>query len=185
MAGSVRTSEPGWLYLIALGSNRRHHRHGAPEQVLRAVLGALNRNSIELLAASPIIASAPLGPSQRRYANGAALVRYASDPPALLARLKRIEQHFGRRRGGQRWGARVLDLDIVLWQGGAWSSAGLTVPHTAFRERRFVLGPATRLAPNWRDPLSGLTLTQLNARLTRRLTRPRPLPRGRGRSVGP
>ena len=51
-------------------------------------------------------------------------------PDALLALLKRIERDFGRRPGGQRWGARVLDLDIVLWCGGACAPApGLTIPH--------------------------------------------------------
>jgi 2-amino-4-hydroxy-6-hydroxymethyldihydropteridine diphosphokinase len=58
----------------------------------------------------------------------------------------------------------VLDLDIVLWSGGAWSGPGLTVPHIAFRERRFVLDPAAEVAPAWRDPVSGRTLRQLAAR---------------------
>ena len=123
---------------------------------------------------SPIIASAPLGPSRRRYANAAVIVRSKRDPDALLARLQAIEQSLGRRRGGQRWGARVLDIDIILWQGGAWSSPGLTVPHTAFRSRAFVLTPAAAIAPRWRDPLTGLSLRQLRARLTKS----RPLPIG-------
>ena len=84
-----------------------------------------------------------------------------------------IEASFGCRRGGQRWGARVLDLDIILWEGGAWSSPDLTVPHTAFRSRSFVLTPAAAIAPRWRDPVTGLSLRQLRARLTR----PRPLPK--------
>ncbi len=73
----------------------------------------------------------------------------------------------------------MLDLDIILWERGPWASPGLIVPHPAFRERRFVLAPATAVAPAWRDPVTGLTLRQLRARLTRRLTRPRPLPRAR------
>jgi 2-amino-4-hydroxy-6-hydroxymethyldihydropteridine diphosphokinase len=181
MAASRKISEPAPLYLIALGSNRRHHKHGAPENVLRAALAALRKKKLAVVATSRIIASVPLGPSQRRYANAAALVRFAGAPPELLKRLKRIEQRFGRRRGGQRWGARVLDLDVVLWQGGFWASPELTVPHIAFRERLFVLGPARSIAPQWRDPLTGLTLAQLYARLTK----PWPLPRGRGRSEGP
>lgn len=154
-------------YLIALGSNRRHHRWGNPGGVLRAVPAALEERGLRVLAASPIIASAPLGPSLRRYANGALLVETALAPDALLRVLKTVEGAFGRRRGGQRWGARVLDLDIVLWQGGAWASPGLTVPHIAFRTRSFVLDPAAALAPRWRDPLTGLTLRQLAARLDR------------------
>ena len=127
----------------------------------------------EVLAVAPVIDSAPLGPSQRRYANGALLLRTALAPIALLRALKRIERAFGRRRGGQRWGARVLDLDIVLWDGGRFASPRLTIPHAAFRTRAFVLAPAMAIAAGWRDPLTGLTVRQLHARLTA----PRPLPR--------
>ena len=142
--------------------------------MLRAAFGALGGEGLKLEAASPIVASAPLGPSHRRYANAAALVRTGLSPEELLDHLQRIELRFGRRSGGRRWGARVLDLDIVLWSGGAWSSPGLTVPHVDFRIRRFVLAPGAAIAPRWRDPLSGLSLRQLLARLTR----PRPLPIG-------
>jgi 2-amino-4-hydroxy-6-hydroxymethyldihydropteridine diphosphokinase len=62
----------------------------------------------------------------------------------------------------------VLDLDVVLWSGGAWASSRLTVPHAAFRTRTFVLDPAATIAPDWRDPLTGLTLRQLAVRLRRR-----------------
>ena len=160
-------------YLIALGSNQRHVRFGAPEMVLIAALAELDSKSVKVLSAARIIRSTPLGPSLRRYANGAALVKSKLSPPDLLARLKRIEHKFGRRRSGQRWSARVLDLDLVLWSGGAWSSPGLTVPHPEFRLRSFVLTPAAAIAPRWRDPLTGLSLRQLHARLTR----PRPVPR--------
>ena len=154
-------------YLVALGSNRRHPRHGRPEAVLAAALGALDRKPCKLLAASRTMASAPLGPSLRRYGNAAAILKTRLDPPALLAHLHGIEHRFGRRRRGQPWSARVLDLDIVLWSGGAWSSPGLTVPHPAFRTRDFVLRPAAAIAGQWRDPLTGRTLRQLHARLTR------------------
>ena len=159
-------------YLIALGSNAPHHRHGAPAAVLRTAHGMLEAEGVAVLAASPLIASAPVGPSKRRYANGAALVETDLEPEDLLALLKAIEAEFGRRPGGQRWASRVLDLDVVLWDGGAYAADGLTIPHPHFRERAFVLQPATAIAPAWRDPLTGHTLRQLLARLTR----PRPLP---------
>lgn len=160
-------------YLIALGSNRRHHRHRAPAQVLRAALKTMKREGLKVRATSPVLHSAPIGPSMRRYANGAALIECKLVPEKLLELLKVIERQFGRRPGGQRWASRVLDLDIVLWSGGPWSSPGLTIPHTEFRNRAFVLRPALAIAPAWRDPLSGLSLRQLHTRLTR----PRPIPR--------
>lgn len=159
-------------YLVALGSNVRHARHGRPDCVIAAAFEALAEAPLRLVAASPVLASAPLGPSLRRYANATALVDSPDDPEAMLARLKAVERRFGRRSGGRRWSARVLDLDIVLWQGGPWASPQLTIPHPAFRSRDFVLRPALALAAGWRDPLTGLTVRQLHGRLTR----PRPLP---------
>ena len=120
-----------------------------------------------MVAASPIMASAPVGPSLRRYANAAALIASDEPPPALLARLKAIEGAFGRR-AGERWSARVIDLDILFWSNGAWASPGLVVPHRLVRERDFVLGPLARIAPGWRDPLTGLTVAHLSRRLTTR-----------------
>ena len=160
------------LYLIALGSNQRHPRHGDPRRVLRAAFAALGGKGLSLQAASRIIASAPIGPSLRRYANAAALVESRLDPEDMLDRLQETEHLFGRQRRGQRWGSRVLDLDIVLWSGGAWATPGLTIPHPEFRKRTFVLAPALGISPRWRDPVTNLSLRQLHSRLTR----PRPLP---------
>ncbi|MEQ1498823.1 MAG: 2-amino-4-hydroxy-6-hydroxymethyldihydropteridine diphosphokinase [Novosphingobium sp.] len=154
-------------YLIALGSNVRHHRHGRPERVLAAALAALAPRGIAVLAAAPVLRSAAVGPSLRRYANSAALIETPLDPQPLLAELQSIERAFGRRPGGQRWTSRVLDLDIVLWSGGAWSTPGLNVPHPLFRERHFVLEPAAVVVPDWRDPVSNLTVRHLGARLRR------------------
>jgi 2-amino-4-hydroxy-6-hydroxymethyldihydropteridine diphosphokinase len=70
--------------------------------------------------------------------------------------------------GGQRWRARVLDLDILLWSEGAFEGPGLCIPHIDFAERRFVLDPLARIAAHWRDPRSGLTIYHLKARLDRK-----------------
>lgn len=157
----------GHRYLIALGSNVRHARHGWPREVLPAALARLEAEGLEIIATAPTIVSDPVGPSIRRYANSAAIIESAHAPRELLALLKRIEREFGRRTGGQRWRARVLDLDIVLWSGGPYEDPTLTIPHPLFRERDFVLGPASAIAPHWRDPVTDLTLRQLHARLTR------------------
>jgi 2-amino-4-hydroxy-6-hydroxymethyldihydropteridine diphosphokinase len=161
--------EASWHhYLIALGSNRRQHRIGAPRRVLDCALIALASEGVDIEAVAPVIETPPIGPSLRRYANGAAIIRTPLMPDALLAMLKRIEARFGRRRG-QRWSARTLDLDIILWSGGSWYSAAprLIIPHPAYRSRSFVLHPAKAIAPHWRDPLSGLTLAQLSHRAAR------------------
>lgn len=154
------------LYAIGLGSNRRHPRFGDPRAVLMAALAALESDDVEAVDASPIIASAPLGPSRRRYANAVALVASTLTPPEMLACLQAIEAAFGRRTG-QRWGARTLDLDILLWSGGVWSDAALNIPHPAMAQRDFVLGPLRAIAPDWRHPLTAHSVRQLAARLVR------------------
>jgi 2-amino-4-hydroxy-6-hydroxymethyldihydropteridine diphosphokinase len=158
-------------YLIALGSNRRHPAFGAPAGVVRAAMEECTALGT-VTARSPVITTPPMGAAQRRFANAVLVLESELAPPSLLAALKRMEREFGRRRG-QRWGDRVLDLDIVLWNGGRWISPGLTIPHPHYRARTFVLTPARVIAPHWRDPASGLTIAHHHARLTR----PRPMPR--------
>jgi 2-amino-4-hydroxy-6-hydroxymethyldihydropteridine diphosphokinase len=156
------------IYAIAFGSNRCHGRLGTPRCVVEAALLALET---PIIARSRIIETAPLGPSLRRYANAAALIESDLDPLDLLGHLKGIERAFGRRRN-QRWGARVLDLDIILWSGGTWSDAHLTIPHPLFRSRSFVLDPLCQIAAGWRDPISHRSLHHLKALLDRRLPLP-------------
>ncbi len=157
------------IYAIAIGSNQPLKRGMGPTALVRAAIEALDHKPLHLKAVSPIIGSAAMGPSRRRYANAAVLVRTKLDPPALLAQLHAIEHRFGRRRA-QRWGARTLDLDILFWSEGMWSDPHLTVPHVGLRLRPFVLQPLAAIAPDWRDPLTGLKVKHLRARLDR----PRP-----------
>jgi 2-amino-4-hydroxy-6-hydroxymethyldihydropteridine diphosphokinase len=130
---------------------------------------------IDVFAQSSIIVNAAIGPSRRKYANAAAVLATRLSPPALFERLQAIELHFGRTRIGQRWQARTLDLDILLWSEGVWVSEApmLAIPHPAMRMRDFVLGPACEIAPQWRDPVTGLSIRQL----FHRLRRPKPLDR--------
>lgn len=132
--------------------------------MLAEAFATLSRAPFTLLTRGPVIRSAPVGPSLRRYANSAAVVATNLAPEALLDELKAIERHFGRRTRGQRWSARVLDLDVILWDGGVHHSRRLTIPHIQFRERDFVLTPALAVAPGWRDPLTGLSIRHLAAR---------------------
>ena len=154
------------LYLIALGSNQRHPLLGAPPAILRHAIDALEMDDIDVFTVAPIIHSLPIGPSQRKYANSAALLVSNLEPAELLQRLHSVEAHFGRKRLGQQWAARTLDLDIILWSGGILSSENpsLAIPHPQFRQRGFVLGPASKIAPKMVDPITGLTLAQLQYR---------------------
>ncbi|RYD95968.1 MAG: 2-amino-4-hydroxy-6-hydroxymethyldihydropteridine diphosphokinase [Sphingomonadales bacterium] len=159
-----------YRYAIAIGSNRRHGRHGAPAGVIRAAVVELEGAGLRVTAVSPIIPTPALGPAGRSFANAAILVETRLEPPALLDLLKRTEVAFGRRRG-RRWGPRVLDLDILLWSEGRWPRHGgrrLFVPHRSLEARDFVLRPLVQIAPRWRVGTGARTVRQARARLIRR-----------------
>ena len=159
-----------YRYAVALGSNRRHGRHGGPAAVLRAAVVALERAGLRLIATSPVMPTPALGPAGRSFANAAIIVETALEPPALLGLLKATEVAFGRRRG-RRWGPRVLDLDILLWSEGRWPRHGgrmLFVPHRGLEGRDFVLKPLVRIAADWRVGAGSRTVRQARFRLMRR-----------------
>lgn len=156
------------LYAIAIGSNRRHIRHGRPTGVVAAAIAEIDAR-FDLFAASPIILNPAMGGAGREFANAAALVETKLAPEAMLAALKAVERAFGRRPG-KRWSSRVLDLDLVAWGGGIYRSRSLTIPHPDLPKRDFVLGPLTAIAPAW--PLIGpLNAHHLAARLGKRSPR--------------
>jgi 2-amino-4-hydroxy-6-hydroxymethyldihydropteridine diphosphokinase len=156
------------LYAVAIGSNRPHGRFGRPVGVVKAAIAQLDTEFV-LFDASPIVLNPADGGAGRDFANAVALVESELDPPAILKRLKAIEREFGRRRG-RRWGPRVLDLDLVLWSGGAFQSRRLTVPHPRLDQRSFVLEPLAAIAPGWRVR-GALTARHLAHRLARRAPR--------------
>ena len=154
------------LYAIALGSNRPHGRFGRPPGVVLAAIARLDAD-FGLFDASPILLNPASGGAGREFANAVAMVESSLSPPAMLGAVKAIERDFGRR-SGRRWGARVLDLDLVAWSGGQFRRRGLVIPHPRVAERGFVLAPLAAIAPGWR--LFG----RLTARhLLHRLARPR------------
>ncbi|HKY82902.1 MAG TPA: 2-amino-4-hydroxy-6-hydroxymethyldihydropteridine diphosphokinase [Sphingobium sp.] len=158
----VKTSSTH-LYALALGSNRSSSGKLTPARLLKeaaAWVGELG----DVRAIGPILTSDPIGPSLRLYANSALIVASPLAPEEMLAQLQLIERQLGRRRY-RRWGARRMDIDIIFWSGGEWNSRSLHIPHPAFRTRSFVLSPLNAIAPGWRDPVTGLRVRHLLARL--------------------
>jgi 2-amino-4-hydroxy-6-hydroxymethyldihydropteridine diphosphokinase len=155
-----------FLYAIAIGSNRGGRGAATPRAMVALALEALDQGDLSLLDASPLIDSAPQGPRARRYANCAALVASRLAPDALLDQLHGIEADLGRTRR-LHWGPRCIDLDLILWSEGSFASGGVIVPHPGFRSRAFVLEPLKCIAPEWHDPVTGLSIRQLAARQSR------------------
>lgn len=136
---------------IGLGSNLQD-----PVTQLRSAFAALAElPRTRLLRRSRLYRSAPMGPpGQPDYVNAAALLETELAPLELLDALQAIEHAQGRVRA-ERWGARTLDLDLLLWDETQIALERLSVPHPGLHERAFVLYPLAELDPHWVVPGQG------------------------------
>jgi 2-amino-4-hydroxy-6-hydroxymethyldihydropteridine diphosphokinase len=136
---------------IGLGSNLQD-----PESQVRRACDELARiPNTRLVAVSPLYRSDPVGPpGQPDYINAVARLETTLPPEALLDALQAIEQAHGRERK-EHWGARSLDLDILLFGDRIIRSERLTVPHPYLSERSFVLYPLADIAPDIEVPALG------------------------------
>jgi len=130
---------------IGLGANL-----GDPPAQLREALRRLTRHGgLRVLAQSSIYRSAPLGPpDQPDYCNAVAEIETNMSAVELLDALLAIERAMGRRRDGQRWQARLIDLDLLLYGDACINAEGLKVPHPEMHKRNFVLAPLAQIAPD-------------------------------------
>ena len=134
---------------VGLGSNLDNP--AARLDAALAALGAIPETS--LVKHSSFYRSKPLGPgAQPDYLNAAALLDSGLPAARLLQQLQSIENQQGRVRGGPRWGARTLDLDMLLYGNESIDEPGLVVPHPELRHRNFVLMPLLELAPDLEIP---------------------------------
>jgi 2-amino-4-hydroxy-6-hydroxymethyldihydropteridine diphosphokinase len=141
---------------IALGANL-----GQPIETLNAAVQVLSATTgITVTARSSWYLTRAVGPPQPDYLNGCVLLETAIEPHDLLTILLNIENQFGRVRE-VRWGARTLDLDLVLYGDRVVQSPRLEIPHPRFRDRAFVLVPLAEIAPDWIDPISNSSIEKL------------------------
>ncbi|MCU0570739.1 MAG: 2-amino-4-hydroxy-6-hydroxymethyldihydropteridine diphosphokinase [Oculatellaceae cyanobacterium Prado106] len=141
---------------IALGSNL-----GNSHQILEDALKTLAHHpQVSLEACSPIYQTPAIGPPQPDYLNCCAIVSTSLEPEPFLALLLSIETQFGRERR-ERWGPRLLDLDLLLFDDLIIHLPGLQIPHPRMGDRAFVLVPLSDIAADWVDPVSGLAIVQL------------------------
>jgi 2-amino-4-hydroxy-6-hydroxymethyldihydropteridine diphosphokinase len=157
--GAKTNNVDGWtMILLGLGGNLDSPEFGTPAQNLDAALALLAASGVRVAARSPFYRSAPVPPSdQPWFVNGVAHIETPLAPHALLALLHRIEARIGRIRG-ERWAARIIDLDLLAYGDRVITGQGengLILPHPRLSERAFVLAPLLDLAPSWRHPISG------------------------------
>lgn len=170
------------LAVLALGANQASEQ-GTPSDTLEAALALLEARGVKVLNRARWMRSPawPAG-SGPDYVNGAALVETSHSPHALLSVLHKVEAMLGRERSGsERWAARPCDLDLICcgaavmpgargWQRVAdappeTARETLILPHPLMHARAFVLKPMADIAPDWRHPVLGRTVTEMLADL--------------------
>ena len=130
------------LVYIGLGANLAE----PVQQLERAVAALQNVPSSTLVKVSGFYSSKPMGPQdQPDYVNAVAALATSLPAEDLLTQLQRIELEQGRQRKDERWGARTLDLDILLFGDEMIQTERLTVPHYGMKVREFVLYPLAEL----------------------------------------
>jgi 2-amino-4-hydroxy-6-hydroxymethyldihydropteridine diphosphokinase len=139
------------LAYVGIGANlgpREETLHRAVE-----LLGCADR--VGVVAVSELRETDPVGVvDQPPFLNGAVSVETTRSPRALLDLLLEIERSLGRVRG-ERWGPRVVDLDLLVYGSEVVDEPGLRVPHPRLHERRFALEPLTDLDPELEIPGRG------------------------------
>lgn len=150
---------------IGMGANLDSAAGPPPATLAAAALriGALGR----IAARSHLYSTAPVGVAEQpRFVN--AVVALETELPArdLLRALLAIEREFGRNRAREiRNGPRTLDLDILLLEDEIVREPDLEIPHPRLLERAFALVPLAEIAPDFRDPRTGISVSQLTQRL--------------------
>ncbi len=142
-------SPAGAEVLVGLGSNLDH-----PARQIETAFGMLDAlEETRLVARSSLYRSAPLGGiEQPDFVNAAALLTTALEPRAFLEALQAIERARGRERDDTHWGPRVLDLDLLAYNGMSIDEPDLSVPHPGIAARNFVLLPLREIAPDFHIP---------------------------------
>ncbi|HET6587982.1 MAG TPA: 2-amino-4-hydroxy-6-hydroxymethyldihydropteridine diphosphokinase [Oleiagrimonas sp.] len=159
---------------VALGANL-----GNPQAQVRAAMRALDTLAqTRVTVCSPLYLTPPWGMVvQPAFVNAVAGIETALSAHALLASLQTLESRAGRTRDGQRWGPRVLDLDLLLYGDAQYQDKQLAIPHPRLAERAFVLLPLADIAATLEVPGQGRVtdlLSRVDTRGCQRLADPSP-----------
>jgi len=152
----------GIIAFVGIGSNL-----GNPVEACCEALGRVDRiPGIRLLRCSSLYRTSPLGPQdQPAFINAVAEIRTSLPPTRLLHALKGIEHSMGRSET-EKWGPRVIDLDILFYGQEVLQEEGLVIPHPELHRRAFVLVPLGELASYLIHPAFGVSISGLMERLS-------------------
>lgn len=147
--------------LIAFGGNL-----GECHEAFVAARKNIDLGGVTVIASSPLYRTEPIGgpKGQPDYLNSVIHVETTLSPLQLLNRCHELERQAGRQRL-EHWGARTLDLDLLIYGQLVCSTPGLILPHPRLHQRRFVLAPLCALVPAWQHPVLHKTFAELLAAL--------------------
>lgn len=133
--------------LLSLGSNIGNRDANLADAITRLA----SHPHVSLLKRSSTYCTAPVGPvAQDDFYNLAILIETDLDPDALMQLCLDTEAAMGRdRKNAIRWGPRLIDIDVILFENLKIKSDHIELPHPRFRERAFVLVPMAEIAPDW------------------------------------
>lgn len=132
------------------------------------VLARLPQHEIEVIRCSRLFETLPVGgpKGQATFLNAALTVRTALSAPDLVTELLTVEREIGRVRE-TRWGPRLVDLDLMLYESQIHDLLPCLVPHPRMSFRRFMLEPACEVAADWVHPITRCSLANLLDQLPR------------------
>jgi 2-amino-4-hydroxy-6-hydroxymethyldihydropteridine diphosphokinase len=133
--------------IIAIGSNL-----GNRLLTIRKAGEFLAELSCQSVTKASIWESEPVGGAKFTFYNTAAKITTSLSPIELLTKLKNFEQQCGREKNPERWGPRVLDLDIIRYGNLVIDDDTLIIPHPEYKKRLFVLLPMEEIDKHWHDP---------------------------------
>lgn len=142
---------------IGIGSNLGNKRENYQEA--RERIAKIPKTKI--VRESSLYESEPLGDSKEWFVNGAVEIETDLRAELLLQKLKNIERAMGRKKVRKRWGARIIDLDILLFDNMILNKKNLKIPHPEMHNRKFVLIPLCEIAPHITHPVLAMTISEL------------------------
>jgi 2-amino-4-hydroxy-6-hydroxymethyldihydropteridine diphosphokinase len=151
------TSAVAHQVYVGLGSNVGNRK----ENFLEALDRVTKLPDTKMIKESSLYESEPLGDVKEWYVNGAIQIETRFKPETLLLKFKNIERAMGRKKVKKRWGSRIIDLDILLYDSLILKKKNLRIPHPEMQNRRFVLVPLSEIAPQVIHPELGVTISEL------------------------
>ena len=144
-----------FVYLI-LGGNK-----GNRTKIIAEAIDLVTSHIGRKKAISGLYESESWGFESEPFVNQIVKIKTLLSPHDVLKSSQQIENQLGRTRKSAGYEARTIDIDLLYYDSLVLNATDLTIPHPRIAERRFVLLPLAEIAPDWIDPVTGLTVSQM------------------------